>query len=59
VISLWHSIRARVGDVARLPSTDKFVVGVLSVQPYDDILSVDGDQSDSQSSSESATSTAF
>jgi len=51
VISLWHSIRARVGDLARtaLPSSDKLVIGVLGVEPYDEILSVDGDAGDSQS----------
>ena len=56
VISLWHSIRARVGDVARtLPSNDKLVIGVLSVEPYSEIISVDGDASSSQPSSEPAT----
>ena len=60
VISVWHSIRARVGDVARtLPSTDKFVIGVLSVEPYAEIISVDGDSNSSQPSSDSTTSTTF
>jgi soluble lytic murein transglycosylase-like protein len=55
VISLWHSIRSRVGDVARtLPSNDKLVIGVLSVEPYDEIISVDGDSSSSQPSSDPA-----
>jgi len=50
VISLWHSIRARVGDVARaLPSSDKAVIGVLSVEPYDEIISVDGDSQSTES----------
>jgi hypothetical protein len=54
VISLWHSIRGRVGDVARtLPSDDKFVIGVLSVEPYSEIISVDGAPSGSQPSSDS------
>ncbi len=56
VISLWHSIRGRVGDVARtLPSSDKFVIGVLEVEPYGEIISVDGN---SQPSSDATASTA-
>lgn len=50
VISLWHSIRARVGDVARtLPSGDKYVIGTVPVEPFEEILSVDGQQQNAES----------
>jgi soluble lytic murein transglycosylase-like protein len=41
VISLWHSIRARVADAARTLPAENRVIGTLAVQPYDEILSID------------------
>lgn len=50
VISLWHSLRARVSDVARaIPSQGKLVIGEVPVEPYDEIISVDGDANSAQS----------
>ena len=44
VISLWHSIRARVGNATlALPARDTYFVGtILPVAPFNEIISVDG-----------------
>lgn len=42
VISVWHSIRSRVGDVARTLPSGSYAIGIVTVEPFDEILSVDG-----------------
>jgi hypothetical protein len=39
---VWHSIRSRVGDVARTLPSGNYAIGVVTVEPFDEILSVDG-----------------
>lgn len=52
VISVWHSIRARVADATRMLPVKNAYVG-LQVAPFDEILSVD----DSTTTSTDATAT--
>ena len=43
VIAVWHALRAKVGDAARALPIDTYVIGtVLAIDPFDEIISVEG-----------------